>query len=125
MEGYGKGLIADDRMRERMGALEAERRELKDLCVELEQTLASLELNQEQEIAVVRFAERVKSGLKDLGFDKRQELMQLLVENVTYHRDKAVIGTILPLDGQTGESLLGAPVRAIGWDKKQYVNKAS
>ena len=44
----------------------------------------------------LRFAERVRSGLANLDFSQHQELTRLLVEDVTFHPDRAVVRTIIP-----------------------------
>ena len=38
--------------------------------------------------------------LANLVFNHRQELMRLLVEDVTYHPGRALVRTIAPVDGQ-------------------------
>lgn len=96
VEGYGKRLIPDDRMRSRMDALKSEREDLEQRARELERQLMRLEMTEDQEAQVLAFAERVSQGLANLTFAERQELLRLLVEDVTCYDDKAVIHTIIP-----------------------------
>jgi len=96
VEGYGKGLVPDDRMRIRMDALKTDKEELERRAQELERQLTTLELTEEQEAQALAFAEKVRNGLTNLEFAERQELLRLLVEDVTCYDDKAIIHTIIP-----------------------------
>ena len=57
VEGYGKGVVPDGLMRERMGDLRKEAEELRDRVQELEHRWVRLEVSQTQEEAVRAFAE--------------------------------------------------------------------
>ena len=98
VEGYGKGLIPDDLMAVRMKGLSQESEELTSVIHDLETKLSQLELTTHQEESAIRFAERVNSGLENLDFEGRQQLIRLLVEDVTCHPDRAVVRTIVPTD---------------------------
>ena len=65
----------------------------------------------------MRFAERMTDGLANLTFSERQQVLRLLVEDVTLRDDHAVVRTIIPTDGTKGESSLCTPVqgRVGGW----------
>ena len=110
-EGYGKGLIPDLRMKSRMGALEREYEESVAGIAELEHRKSRLKLSEGEEANALRFAERMIDGLANLTFSERQQVLQLLVEDVTLRDDHAVVRTIIPTDGTKGESSLCAPVR--------------
>ena len=106
VEGYGKGLIPDDRMAARMEGLGQESEELTSVIRDLETKLSRLELTTEQEESAIKFAERVNSGLENLDFEGRQQLIRLLVEDVTCHPDRAIVRTIVPTDGPDDEMRL-------------------
>lgn len=96
VEGYGKGLIPDDRMQARMEALKAEQAGLQPRVAELERQLLRLQVTQEQEAQALAFAQKVSDGLEHLDFAGRQQLIRLVVENVTCYDDQAVVRTIIP-----------------------------
>lgn len=50
---------------------------------DLERRLAQLEVTEEQETRALGFAERVRDGLKNLVFAQWQQMLCLLVEDVT------------------------------------------
>ena len=89
--------IPDDLMRARIEALKSKREELQARVADLERHLQRLEVSQEQEAQAVAFAERVKHGLGHLDFAGRQQLLRLLVEDVTCKEGMAVVRTIIPL----------------------------
>jgi site-specific DNA recombinase len=102
IEGYGKGLIPDDRMRVRMEALQDERERLATRRAELEASLDRLASESAEEEAAVAFALRVAEGLDALDDAGRQELLRRVVREVVVHRDRVVIRTVLPSGGNSG-----------------------
>ena len=110
VEGYGKGLIPDHRMKSRMGALEREYEESVAGIAKLENRKSRLKLSEGEEANALLFAERMTDGLANLTFSERQQVLRLLVEDVTLRDDHAVVRTIIPTDG-TEESSLCTPVR--------------
>ncbi len=111
VEGYGKGLIPDDRMRQRMEALKAEEDMLQRRVAELERQLTRLEVTQEQESQALAFAQRVRDGLDHLDFAGRQQLLRLVLEDVTCYDSRAVIRTIIPTGASDETGQLCPPHR--------------
>lgn len=100
VQGYRKGLYADFMMREEMAALQKEQGELEKREAELEKRLSRRLLSQNHEADLKTLLEQVSSGLDNLDFSGRQDLLRLLIERVVYAGDKVEIGTIIPLDTQ-------------------------
>jgi site-specific DNA recombinase len=123
VEGYGKRLIPDDLMRNRMEALKAEREEVQARVVDLERRLGQLEVTEEQETQALAFAERVKDGLKNLVFAQRQQMLRLLVEDVTCYEGKAIIRTIIPPPAEEKVHLYTTP--GAGIQRGQEKNEGS
>ncbi len=70
------------------------------------------------------FAQRQpRRRLPNLTFEERQQLFQLLVEDIRYQGDQIVVRTILPIDDDGIEDELCAPVR--GWAGGQIQTIAS
>jgi len=115
VDGYGKGLIPDEAMRVRMDALLEEQQTLEKRIVELERTLARLELTDEQELQVLEFAGQVRQGLDSLDEQKLQGLLHLLVEEVICYSDRVVVKTIIPLPPTSSEEVRLHPNPLLGF----------
>lgn len=107
IEGYGKGLIPDDRMRLRMSALTVERDELTKTAMELEQKLQRLQAVEDIEDHVLAFVEKVRGKVDMLDAGGRRRLLELVLEDGTCHSDHAIVRTVIPppdteLSGQLG-----------------------
>ena len=63
------------------------------------------------EANALRFAEHVRAGLDNLTFAERQELMRLLIEDVTCQWGKAPVRTAIPVDKAGGDVSLCTPIR--------------
>ena len=111
IEGYAKGLIPDEKMREWMDASNEERESLESRANELDGRLSRLELSEKQEANAIEFAGQVARGLDRLPFAERQELMQLLVEDITCQGGEVVVRTIIPADGTDKSVSLCSPIR--------------
>lgn len=94
-----------------MGRIQRDAGELQVRAAQLEQRLSRLELTAEQEASAVRFAERARMGLAHLTYNERQELMRLLVEDVTCEREHAVVRTVIPLDDGKSDVSLCSPIQ--------------
>ena len=97
VEGYGKGLIPEDLIRPRLEQLREETATAEAMAAEIGRRLRGLEVSGSEEAAVRRFAERVGRGLSALDFAGRQEVLRLLVEDVTINDAEAVVRTIIPI----------------------------
>ena len=111
VDGYGKGLIPDHRMKSRMGALEREYEEAVAGIAELEHRKSRPQLSEREEANAFRFAKRMAEGLANLTFSERQQVLRLLVEDVTLRDDHAVVRIIIPTEGTEEGSALCTPVR--------------
>ena len=100
MEGYRKGLYADFMMREDMEQIQKEQGELEKRKAELERQLAQRQLTQSQEAQIRSLIEKIGTGLDNLIFTGKQELVRLLVEKVFYNGRSIEIITIIPLSEQ-------------------------
>ncbi len=100
VEGYRKGLYADFMMREDMELIQKEQAELEKRKAELERQLAQRLLTQNHEAQIRSLAERIGTGLDNLDFTGKQELLRLLVEKVFYNGHSIEILTIIPLGEQ-------------------------
>lgn len=109
VDGYGKGLIPDDRMKARMDQLREERARLDALAAERTGELHRLQADADEEEAAVRFAARVATGLDALDDAGRQELLRLVVREVVVHKDRVIIRTVLPTADPSGGGSGGAP----------------
>ncbi|HVA21108.1 MAG TPA: recombinase family protein [Candidatus Micrarchaeia archaeon] len=102
VDGYGKGLIPDDRMRPQMTRLKTEQEGLRN-------RIAALQADDDWRERVAReagdalaFAARAAVGLDALDADGRQALCRLLVREIAVNGDIAVVRTVLPTDGGGG-----------------------
>jgi len=100
VEGYRKGLYADFMMRQDMELIQKEQGELEERKAELERQLARRFLTQNQESQIRSLAEKISTGLNNLNFTGKQELLRLLVEKVFYNGQSVEILTIIPLSEQ-------------------------
>jgi site-specific DNA recombinase len=100
VEGYRKGLYADFMMREDMELIQKEQGELERRKTELERQLAQRFLTKNQEANIRSLAEKLSTGLDNLDFTSKQELLRLLVEKVLYNGQSIEIQTIIPLSEQ-------------------------
>ena len=100
VEGYRKGLYADFMMREDMELIQKEQGELEKRQAELERQLAQRFLTENQEAQIRSLAKNVSTGLNNLNFAGKQELLRLLVEKVLYNGEIIEILTIIPLGEQ-------------------------
>ncbi len=100
VEGYRKGLYADFMMREDMELIQKEQSELEKRKAELERRLAQRCLTQNQEAQVKSLVGKISTGLNNLDFAGKQELLRLLVEKVCYNGQNIEILTIIPLGEQ-------------------------
>ena len=100
MQGYRKGLYADFMMREDMELIQKEQSELEKRKAELERQLAQMFLTQNHEAQIRSLAERIGTGLDNLDFTGKQEVLRLLVERVLYNGHSIEILTIIPLGEQ-------------------------
>jgi len=100
VEGYRKGLYADFMMREDMELIQKEQGELEKRKAELERQLAQRFLTQNQEAHIRSLVEKISTGLNNLDFAGKQELLRLLVEKVFYNGQNIEILTIIPLSEQ-------------------------
>ena len=129
VEGYGKGLIPDDRMQARMEALKAEREELQRRAGDLDRQLIRLEMTQEQEAQALTFAYRVRDGLNHLDFAGRQQLLRLVLEDVACYDGRAVVHTIIPTHSSQEKGQLCPTPREgdtggeVFWDSFMVVSK--
>jgi hypothetical protein len=94
------GLYADFMMREDMEQIQKEGADLEKRRAELERQLAQRFLTESQEAQVRSLAERISSGLNNLDFAGKQQLLRLLVEKVIYADQHVEIRTIIPLGEQ-------------------------
>jgi hypothetical protein len=115
VDGYGKNLIPDDRMRPRMEALKDEQGRLLHRVAELEGELARLQGQAALIEGVTVFAAKVSTGLDALDTDGQQKLLRLLVREVRVIKDVAVVRTVLPT-GQGGDGQLCTPDRDVVLD---------
>jgi site-specific DNA recombinase len=100
VEGYRKGLYADFMMREDMERIQKEQGELEKRKNELERQLAQRQLTQSQEARIRSLTEKISTGLDNLDFAGKQELMRLLIERVLYDGQGVEIQTIITLGEQ-------------------------
>ena len=100
VEGYRKGLYADFMMREDMERIQKEQGELEKRKTELERQLGQRELTQSQEARIRSLTEKISTGLDNLDFAGKQELMRLLIERVLYDGQGVEIQTIITLGEQ-------------------------
>jgi len=100
VQGYRKGLYADFMMREDMELIQKEQSELEKRKAELERQLAQRLLTQNHEAQIRSLAERIGTGLDNLDFTGKQEVLRLLVERVLYNGHSIEILTIIPLGEQ-------------------------
>jgi site-specific DNA recombinase len=100
VEGYRKGLYADFMMREDMERIQKEQGELEKRKTELERQLAQRQLTQSQEAQIRSLTEKISTGLDNLDFAGKQELMRLLIERVLYDGHGVEIQTIITLGEQ-------------------------
>ena len=96
VDGYGKGLIPDDLMRQRMAALQSEKKELSESAEVLERDLLRLETDARVQRSALEFAARVAKGIDALDDEGRQQLLRLVVREVVVYGDRIVIRTVLP-----------------------------
>ncbi len=87
-------------MREDMELIQKEQGELEKRKAELERQLAQRFLTQNQEAHIRSLAEKISTGLNNLDFAGKQELLRLLVEKVFYDGQRIEILTIIPLGEQ-------------------------
>ena len=78
---------------------------------ELEHRKSRPQLSEREEANAFRFAKRMAEGLANLTFSERQQVLRLLVEDVTLRDDHAVVRTIIPTEGTEEGSALCTPVR--------------
>jgi len=100
VEGYRKGLYADFMMREDMELIEKEQGELETRKVELERQLSRRLLTKKHEATIRKMMEKLNTGLSNLDFDGRQQLLRLLTEKVVYDGHNIKIQTIIPSSEQ-------------------------
>jgi len=100
VEGYRKGLYADFMMRQDMDVIQKEQAELEKRKAELERQLAQRFLTENQEAQIRNLAGNISTGLNNLDFAGKQELLRLLVEKVLYNGQSIEILTIIPLGEQ-------------------------
>ncbi len=101
VEGYGKGLIPEELIRPRLEQLREEAATAEAKTAEIGRRLRGLEVSGSEEAAVRSFAERMGRGLSALDFAGRQEVLRLLVEDVTINDAEAVVRTIIPIEHAT------------------------
>ena len=87
-------------MREDMELIQKEQGELEKRKAELERQLAQRQLTQTQEARIRNLTEKIGTGLDNLDFAGKQELMRLLIERVLYKEQSIEIQTIIPLSEQ-------------------------
>jgi site-specific DNA recombinase len=95
VEGYRKGLYADFMMREDMDSIQKEQGELERRKNELERKLAQRYLTEDKKVQIRQLAEDMGTGLDNLDFAGKQELLRLLVEKVIYDGQSIEIQTIV------------------------------
>ena len=87
-------------MRQDMDVIQKEQAELEKRKAELERQLAQRFLTENQEAQIRSLAENINTGLNNLDFAGKQELLRLLVEKVLYNGQSIEILTIIPLGEQ-------------------------
>jgi hypothetical protein len=98
VEGYRRGLFDDVHLAREMSNVQAERRAAAERLQEVQRQLALHERAAELRTGVIAFAEQVTAGLARMDFGQKQELLRLLVDEVTYQDDGTVtIKTVLPI----------------------------
>jgi site-specific DNA recombinase len=95
VEGYRKGLYADFMMREDMDSIQKEQGELERRKNELERKLAQRYLTEDKKVQIRQLAEDMGTGLDNVDFAGKQELLRLLVEKVIYDGQSIEIQTIV------------------------------
>jgi site-specific DNA recombinase len=100
VEGYRKGLYADFMMREDMELIEKEQGELETRKVELERQLSRRLQTKKHEASIRKMIEKLNTGLSNLDFKGKQQLLRLLIEKVVYDGQNIEIQTIIPLGEQ-------------------------
>jgi site-specific DNA recombinase len=100
VEGYRKGLYADFMMRQEMEYIQSEEDALEKRKNELERQFAQRQLTQNQELQLRTLIEKISTGLNNLDFNGKQELLRLLVDKVLHNGQSIEIQTIIPLRDQ-------------------------
>ncbi|MCX5991075.1 MAG: recombinase family protein [Chloroflexi bacterium] len=112
VEGYRKGFFADFMMREEMERIRKERGDVDERCRQLELQLSRLDRAASYKSKVEDLAETLNCGLDQMDFDKRRELIRLLVDQVVYDQGHVTIKTIIPLgDGESQLQPISPPAR--------------
>lgn len=102
VEGYRKSLYPDFMMKEEMEKLNQEHTQLEKRQSELQDRLSQMTLLENQEEKVRSLVDRLSGNLKRLEFPQKQELLRLLVVNITVKGHQAQINTIIPV-GELGQ----------------------
>lgn len=87
-------------MREDMELIEKEQGELETRKVELERQLSRRLLTKKHEASIRKMIEKLNTGLSNLDFNGKQQLLRLLIEKVVYDGQNIEIQTIIPLGEQ-------------------------
>jgi hypothetical protein len=96
VEGYRKGLYTDFMMQEDMELIEKEQRETETRKVELERQLSRRLMTTKHKAATRKMMDKLSTGLSNLDFNGRQQLLRLLIENKVYDGQNIGIKTIIP-----------------------------
>ncbi|MGA3094275.1 MAG: recombinase family protein [Dehalococcoidales bacterium] len=100
VEGYSKGLYTDIMMHSQMDAISQEQHELVNRKEQLEKHLEVKALTENQEEQIRILSQKIKSGLGNLDFTGRQELLRLLIEKVSCDGQTVEIQTVLNLNNK-------------------------
>jgi hypothetical protein len=90
-------------MREEMERIRKERGDVDERCRQLELQLSRLDRAASYKSKVEDLAETLNCGLDQMDFDKRRELIRLLVDQVVYDQGHVTIKTIIPLGDGDGQ----------------------
>ena len=97
VEGYRKGFYADFMMREEVERIRNEQYQLQDRQRELELSLRHLDNAMGYRGQIQKLAQQLSQGLGSMNFERRRELLRLLVDEVIYDDGHVTIKTIIPL----------------------------
>jgi len=98
VDAYEMGVISLEELVERRRRLEKAKQELRRQWIEWEERARHWQAYTEALSSLVRYREILKESLESLTFERKRELIRLLVEEVVVYEDKIVIRHILPTD---------------------------
>jgi len=98
VDAYEVGVISLEELVERRRKIEKAKQELKRRWHEWEEKARNWQAYTEALSSLVRYREVLKESLESLTFERKRELIKLLVEEVVVYEDKVVIRHILPTD---------------------------